>query len=166
MSNLTDGTNLTGTISISKATGTKVTLDTDHKYLTKDIELTINVQEGSVTQNAPTINSSTGVVTATSTVTAGFVGTDTKSNTLSLSTQAAATITPTESEQTAVPSGKYTTGAVTVGAISSTYVGSGVTRNDEDDLYFDENGVTAPAGYYAEDATFDLDATVIEVIRL
>lgn len=44
MANLTDSTNLTGTITVSKATGTKVTLDTDHKYLNKDIELTINAQ--------------------------------------------------------------------------------------------------------------------------
>lgn len=43
-----------------------------------------------------------------------------------LSTQAAATITPTESEQTAVAVGKYTTGAVKVGAIPSNYVGSNV----------------------------------------
>ena len=42
MANLTDGTNLTGTVTLTKASGTKVTLDTDKKYLTKDIELTIN----------------------------------------------------------------------------------------------------------------------------
>lgn len=44
MPNLTKDTNLTGTITLSKATGTKVTLDTDHKYLTRDIELTVNAQ--------------------------------------------------------------------------------------------------------------------------
>lgn len=44
MANLTDSTNLTGTITLSKASGTKVTFDTDHKYLTKDIELTIDAQ--------------------------------------------------------------------------------------------------------------------------
>ena len=43
------------------------------------------------------------------------------SNTSQLSTQAAATITPTTSSQTAVASGKYTTGAVTVAAIPSQY---------------------------------------------
>ena len=166
MATLNDSTNLTGTITVSKATGTKVTLDTDKKYIEKDIELTINVQSGSVTQNAPTINTSTGVVTATATVTTGFVSADTKSNTLSLSTQAGTTITPTESEQTAVASGKYTTGTVKVGAISSTYVGSGIARNDENDLYINENGVIVPAGYYAQNAAFDIDAELIEVVRL
>ena len=67
--------------------------------------------------------------------------------------QAAATITPTESEQTAVSKSKWTTGDVKVGAISSTYVGSGVTQNDSDDLTASGATVTAPAGYYTEDAT-------------
>ena len=39
-----------------------------------------------------------------------------------LSTQGAITITPTTSSQTAVTAGKYTTGAVTVGAIPSQYI--------------------------------------------
>lgn len=78
------------------------------------------VGSGSTTQNAPTVNSS-GLVTATSTVTAGYQGAGTKSNTLQLSTQGAATITPTRSAQTAVAAGKYTTGAVTVAAIPSSY---------------------------------------------
>ena len=46
----------------------------------------------------------------------------------SVTRQAAKTVSPTESEQTAVDSGVYTTGAVKVGAVSSTYVGSAVTR--------------------------------------
>lgn len=40
----------------------------------------------------------------------------------------AKSITPTESVQTAVGPGCYTTGAVTVGAIPATYIGSGVDR--------------------------------------
>lgn len=44
MATLTDSTNLTGTVTITKASGTKVTLDTDKKYITKDIEITINAQ--------------------------------------------------------------------------------------------------------------------------
>jgi hypothetical protein len=75
------------------------------------------------------------------------------SNTQQLSTQAGTTITPTESEQTAVASGKYTTGAVKVGAISSTYVGSGITQRDSIDLTASGGTVTAPAGYYAEAAS-------------
>lgn len=66
----------------------------------------------------PTINTSTGVVTA-SVGTAGYINTSGTSKTLSLSTQAGTTITPTTSEQTAVVAGKYTTGAVKVGAIQT-----------------------------------------------
>lgn len=48
--------------------------------------------------------------------------------TYQLSTQAATTITPTTSSQTAVPAGKYTLGAVTVAAIPATY---GDTTGDD-----------------------------------
>ena len=77
----------------------------------------------------PTIslNSSTGAVTAVHSQEQGWVegsgsGPDATSVTLQLSTQAAATITPTKSQQTAVAAGKYTTGAVTVAAIPSQYI--------------------------------------------
>ena len=49
--------------------------------------------------------------------------------------------------------GKYTTGAVTVGAISSTYVGSGIDQNDSDDLTASGATVSVPAGYYATAAS-------------
>lgn len=68
------------------------------------------------------INSSTGLVTASHTQTAGYVSAGTTTGTLQLTTQAAATITPTTSSQTAVAAGRYTTGAVTVAAIPSNYV--------------------------------------------
>ena len=42
---------------------------------------------------------------------------------------------------------------VSVGAISSTYVGSGIARNDSTDLTASGATVTAPAGYYASSAT-------------
>lgn len=69
---------------------------------------------------APTINTSTGVVTATVS-TGGYLAKDT-SKTLSLTTQAAKTVTPTKSSQTAVAASRYTTGAVTVAAIPSEYI--------------------------------------------
>ena len=123
----------------------------------------------SITAN-PTIsvNSSTGLITATSsaskgitpTVNAGYISSGTfgtvtvsGSNTSQLSTQAGTTINPTESEQTAVSAGKYTLGAVKIGAISSTYVGSGITRRDETDLTVSGRTVTVPSGYYAEQET-------------
>lgn len=105
------------------------------------------------------INSSTGVVTASHAQTAGYVSAGTTSDTLSLTTQAAKTVTPTESEQTAVAAGRYTTGAVKVGAISSTYVGSGIEQRDETDLTASGATVTVPAGYYAEQETKSVATT-------
>lgn len=53
--------------------------------------------------------------------TASYKPTISVNSSLQLSTQAATTITPTKSEQTAVAAGKYTTGIVKVGAIPSAY---------------------------------------------
>ena len=67
------------------------------------------------TQATPSISvSSSGLITASATQTAGYVTAGTKSATKQLTTQAAKTITPSTSSQTAVASGVYTTGAVTV----------------------------------------------------
>lgn len=75
------------------------------------------------TQATPSISvSSAGLITASSTQTAGYVSAGTKSATQQLTTQAAKTITPTKSSQTAVASGRYTTGTVTVAAIPSEYI--------------------------------------------
>lgn len=103
------------------------------------------------TQATPSIsvNSTTGVITATSTQTAGYVTSGTKSTTEQLTTQAAKTVTPTESEQTAVAANVYTTGIVKVGAISSTYVGSDITQRSSTDLTASGATVNVPAGYYA-----------------
>ena len=79
---------------------------------------TKTIDSGSTTQNAPTINSSTGLVTATATVTAGYQGAGTKSNTLQLATQAAQTITPGTTNQT-IAAGKYLTGAQTIAGDSN-----------------------------------------------
>lgn len=70
-----------------------------------------------------------------------------------LATQGASSITPTESAQTAVPSGKYTTGDTTVNAIPSDYVGSGVTRRSGTDLSASGATVSVPSGFYAESAS-------------
>ena len=64
------------------------------------------------------------------------------------------TITPTESEQTIEADSGYTgLGTVTVGAISSTYVGSGITRRDDTDLSASGATITVPAGYYEDSET-------------
>lgn len=119
----------------------------------------------SVTANPSISVNSSGLITATASatksvtptvsggyVTSGTAGTVTVSgsNTSQLSTQGATTITPTESEQTAVASGKYTTGIVKVGAISSEYVGSDIARYDSSDAQVSGNTIIFPAGYYEQ----------------
>lgn len=117
-----------------------------------------SVSAGSATTPATTIsvtpgisvNTSTGVITATAaassyvtpTVSAGYVSAGTSgkitvsgSNTSSLTTQAAKTVTPTKSSQTAVAANRYTTGAVTVAAIPAAYQDvTGVTASASDVL--------------------------------
>lgn len=74
-------------------------------------------------QATPSITiDSNGLVTATTTQSAGYVASGTKSATKQLTTQAAKTITPSKSNQTAVAKDVYTTGAITVAAIPSTYI--------------------------------------------
>lgn len=102
------------------------------------------------------VNSSTGLITATASATqsvtptvsegyvsAGTAGTITVSgsNTSQLSTQSAATITPTTSAQIAVAAGKYTLGAVTVDAIPSQYIVPSGTIN------ITENGTVDVTSY-------------------
>ena len=67
MAKLNKDTNLTGTITLSKATGTKVTLDTDKKYLTKDIELTINAPTTTASASGLTVSYGDGWITGGST---------------------------------------------------------------------------------------------------
>ena len=91
-------------------------------------EVTVNAMP-TATQATPSINvSSSGLITASATQTAGYVAAGTKSGTKQLTTQAAKTVTPTTSSQTAVASGVYTTGAVTVAAIPNTYVKPTATK--------------------------------------
>lgn len=76
------------------------------------------------------------------------------SNTQQLSTVNGSTVTPTESEQTAVAANKYTLGAVKVGAISSTYVGSGIPVDPTPTA--SGKTVTIPTGYYSAQTTKDV----------
>ena len=107
-------------------------------------ELTKSVEAGSASTPATTITitptisvSDAGLITAvasnsqsiTPSVTSGYISSGVAgiididgSNTSQLTTQAAATIVPTENEQTAVDSGKFTTGIVKVAAIPSSYI--------------------------------------------
>ena len=62
-------------------------------------------------------------------------------------------VTPTESAQTIGGARYMMEGAVTVNAISSSYVGSGITRRDSTDLTASGDTVSVPAGYYASSAS-------------
>lgn len=64
-----------------------------------------------------------------------------------------ASATPSETAQTITPdTGKYLS-SVSVGAISSTYVGSGITRRSSSDMTTSGGTVTAPSGYYESSST-------------
>ena len=70
----------------------------------------------------------------------------------------AVSYTPTETQQTAtITAGSGYNGLqevnVTVGAISSSYVGSGITRRSSSDLSASGATVTVPSGYYENQAT-------------
>lgn len=75
------------------------------------------------TQATPSISvNSSGLITAKTTQSAGYVAAGTKSGTKQLTTQEAKTVTPTTSEQTVVEAGVYTTGAVKVAKIPDSYI--------------------------------------------
>lgn len=64
------------------------------------------------------------------------------------------TVTPSESQQSITADVGYTgLGTVTVNAVSSTYVGSGIDRCDSSDLTASGDTVTVPSGYYENNAS-------------
>lgn len=89
------------------------------------------VVPSAVTQATPTIsvNTSTGLITASSTQSAGVVSAGTKSATEQLSTQAAQTLYPSTSDQT-IASGKYLTGTQTFKGVLLTNLTAGNIKKD------------------------------------
>ena len=122
-------------------TTSKQTITADSGYDGLDT-VTVNAMP-TATQATPTITvNASGLITATVTQTAGYIVGGTKSATKQLAFQAAKTITPTTTNQTAVSSGYYTGGAITVKGDSNLVAGnikSGVS-------IFGVNGTYAGSG--------------------
>ena len=114
------------------------------------------------TQATPSVSiDSAGKITASATQTAGYVVAGTKTGTKQLTTQAAKTITPSTSSQTAVAKNVYTTGAVTVAAIPSTYVKPTATKGATTYTPTTSNQTIAAGTYCSGVQTIKGDANLV-----
>lgn len=116
------GNKMTGTIVIktsSNLTASEATVTVPAGYYASQATKSVNT----ATQATPSVSiDANGKITASATQTAGYVSAGTKTGTKQLTTQAAKTVTPSLSSQTAVSTGVYTTGTVTVNPIPSDYI--------------------------------------------
>lgn len=113
----------------------------------------------------PTISiDSAGKITASSTHTAGYNPGGTASNTKQMTTQTAKTVTPTTSSQTAVASGTYCTGAITVGAIPSDYIKPSATKGATTITPTSSSQTAVAAGTYCSGA-ITVSAVPTEVLN-
>lgn len=120
-----NGTKITG--NIATKTSSDLTATNDMVYVPAGYyasQASKSVGTGSVTVGEPTINSSTGLVTATATVTAGYLDSQTKSNTLQLTAKGAATYNTSTEDQT-IAAGQYLTGAQTIRQVKTVNIEAG-----------------------------------------
>jgi hypothetical protein len=116
------GNKITGTIATktsSNLTASGATVTVPAGYYASQSTKSV----ATATQATPSVSiDSNGKITASATQTAGYVSAGTKTGTKQMTTQAAKTVTPSTSSQTAVEKNVYTTGVVTVAAIPSSYI--------------------------------------------
>lgn len=114
-----DGNPLTGTIPVKTSSDVSVNganIVIPSGYYSNQVNTSVE----SVEQVTPSISvSSSGLITASSTQSEGYVSAGTKSSTKQLSTQAGTTITPSVIQKTAITAGKYTTGPIYVAGSSN-----------------------------------------------
>ena len=154
----------TGYVTGSNQQATKtITLTASGSSVTaSDGTTSVSKSVATATQATPTISvDENGKITSSATQTAGYVSAGTKSATpVQMTTQAAKTVTPTKSSQTAVAKNVYTTGVVTVAAIPDQYqdITSPLSELNA------ANGGTAAATIYAAVDNTEAHATSQETI--
>ena len=109
------------------------------------------------THPKPTLSRSGGTITATHVQGVGYTSGGTTTETLSITTQAGKTVTPTTSKQTAVASGRLTTGAVYVEGdanLKAENIKSGVSIFGVAGTASTEKLCTVTTNYYASVSVF------------
>lgn len=162
-----DGEKITGTIATKtssnlSASGATVTVPAGY-YATQATK-----SVATATQATPSVSiDANGKITASTTQTAGYVTAGTKSGTKQMTTQAAKTITPSTSTQTAVAKNVYTTGVVTVNPIPSNYiVPTGIKAITTNGMYDVKTYASAAVHIAGEDVTSETEAYTTKLATL
>ena len=163
-----NGEKITGTIATKtssnlSASGATVTVPAGYyaSQATKSVS--------TATQATPSISvDSAGKITASTTQTEGYVSAGTKSSTKQLTVQAAKTVTPTKSSQTAVASGVYTTGTITVGAIPDEYITTTDATAEASEIFSGEtayvNGSKVTGTFTVEDEVATQEELIPQIL--
>ena len=117
------------------------------------VNVNVSSEEPNLQTKSATYTPSTSQQTDTITADSGYDGLSSVGITVNAIQTETKSATPSETAQTITPSsGKYLS-SVSVGAISSTYVGSGITQRSSSDLTASGATVTVPSGYYSAQAS-------------